>query len=196
MRMPTPLKEVRHIGMRGEELVAFLNTLRVLDEVQFKAIENALHMVVPSVTGIEVGVNSYGEVEFSIIEGQVPISSRLVSEGTLRVLGLLALSSAKDAPALIGFEEPESAVHPRRLRLIALLLKTRTRHGTQAIVTTHSPILADLIPHESLYVCRKPHGQTIVEPFSNWKLQEINEPLDGEEELSVSGRIQRGDFDV
>ena len=32
MRAANPVKEVRHIGLMGEELAAFLNTLRALDE--------------------------------------------------------------------------------------------------------------------------------------------------------------------
>lgn len=195
MRTPTPVKEVHHIGLMGEELDAFLNTLRALDERQFRALENALHMVIPSVTGIDVSVNNSGEIELRLMEGDTPISARLVSDGTLRVLGLLALSGAKEAPTLLGFEEPENGIYQRRLRLIASLLKTRASSGTQVIVTTHSPLLTDLIPHESLYVCRKPHGRTIIEPFSEWEL--LGEvPDDEEEDLTVSERIQRGDFDV
>ena len=51
MRASNPVKEVRHIGLMGEELAAFLNTLKSLDLRQFKAVEKALHMIVPSVTG-------------------------------------------------------------------------------------------------------------------------------------------------
>ncbi len=58
MRFPTPVKEVRHIGLMGEELAAFLNTLHALDERQFKAVEKALHMLIPSFTGIDVSVNN------------------------------------------------------------------------------------------------------------------------------------------
>jgi len=39
-------------------------------------------------------------------------------EGTLRVLGLLALGGMKDSPSLIGFEEPENGVHPAALETI------------------------------------------------------------------------------
>ena len=93
----------------------------------------------------------------------------MLSEGTLRVLGLLALGGAKDPPALIGFEEPENGIHPRRIKLIAEYLKTRAAEGeTQIIVTTHSPILPDLIPDRSLYVCRRQGGQTAIEPLSHW----------------------------
>lgn len=195
MRASTPLKEVRHIGMMGEELPAFLNTLRALDEAQFKAVENALHMIIPSITGIDIDVNNSGEIVLRLLEGNTQIPTSVLSEGTLRILGLLALGGAKEPPGLIGFEEPENGIHQRRLRLIASLLKNLASGDTQVIVTTHSPLLVDLIPHESLYVCRKPQGRTVIEPFSDWEL--LEKAMDDEEEdLSVSERIQRGDFDV
>jgi len=200
MRAPSAVKEVRHIGMMGEDLASFLNTLRALDERQFKAVEKALHLIIPTVNGIDVGVNDLGEVELKLIEGRTPIPSRLLSEGTLRILGLLALGGAKEPPALLGFEEPENGIHPRRIRMIADLLKNRTASGeTQLIVTTHSPILPDMLADENLFVCLKEHGQTVIKPFSTWgalgRKNDIDKFLDAEE-LSASERIMRGDFDA
>ena len=201
MRAPNPVKEVHHIGLRGEDLAAFLNTLRALDERQFQAVEKALHMVIPSITGIHLEVNSLGEVELRLREGEALIPARVVSEGTLRILGLLALAGAKEPPALIGLEEPENGVHPRRLQLIAELLQTRAElRETQMIVTTHSPLLVDLIPDQYLYVCHKRDGSTEIEPFTSlalWRGAEISQALEDEEErLSVSARILRGDLDA
>jgi predicted ATPase len=205
MRAPNPVKEVRHIGLMGEELASFLNTLKALDPRQFGAVEKSLRMIIPTVTGIDVGVNSLGEVELRLIEGKMPIPARILSEGTLRILGMLALGGAKEPPALLGFEEPENGVHPRRIRLIAELLKTRANTGdTQIIATTHSPALLDIIPKESLYVCKKTHGQTQIKPLKTWgplfqdtDEAEINNALNYEEDgLLVSERILRGDFDA
>jgi len=200
MRAPSSVKEVHHIGLMGEELGSFLNTLRALDEPQFQAVEKALRMIVPSVTHIDVGVNDLGEVELKLLEGKTPIPARVLSEGTLRVLGLLALGGAKSPPSLIGFEEPENGIHPRRIRMIADLLKNRALTGeTQLIVTTHSPILPDLFADRDLFVCRKKDRQTIIEPFTTWgdlsRRIDINKALDAEE-IPVSERILRGDFDA
>jgi predicted ATPase len=200
MRAPSSVKEVHHIGLMGEELASFLNTLRALDEPQFKAVEKALRLIIPSVTHIDVGVNDLGEVELKLVEGKTPIPSRVLSEGTLRILGLLALGGAKDPPSLIGFEEPENGIHPRRIRMIADLLKNRALTGeTQLIVTTHSPILPEMFDDQNLFVCRKEGGHTDIHPFSTWgplkRRDSIGEALDAEE-ISISGRILRGDFDA
>jgi len=204
MRAPNPVKEVRHIGLMGDELAGFLNTLRALDPRQFRAVEKALSLIIPSVTGIDVDVNSMGEVDLWIKEGELRVPARVVSEGTLRILGLLALSGAKEPPALLGFEEPENGIHPRRVKLIAETLKSRAATGdSQLIVTTHSPLLLDLIPDKSLFVCRKLDGRTELTPFItfgpiDWarrgRREEMDEALD--EPLKASERILRGDFDA
>ena len=128
--------------------------------------------------------------------------ARVVSEGTLRALGLLALSGVREPPALIGFEEPENGVHPRRIRDIAKILTSRAESGnTQLIVTTHSPILPDHVPDKSLFICRKIDGGTSIEPFASWgplaRGTDIEVALDeGEDRLTVSQRMLRGDFDA
>lgn len=199
MRLPSPVKEVRHIGLMGEDLASFLNTLQTLEPRQFKAVEKALKVLLPSADGIEIGVNDLGEVDLKLRENGVPMPARLLSEGTLRILGLLALAGVKDQPSLIGFEEPENGIHPRRIQLVAELLKTRVlQGGTQYIVTTHSPLLPDLIVNDSLLVCKKTLNETTITPFATWgrlgRKQDIDKAL--EEELTPSERILRGDFDA
>ena len=203
MRLPNPVKAVHDIGLMGEDLAAFLNTLQARNERQFESVEKSLHTMIPSITGIDVSVNELGEVELDLSEGEKRISARVLSEGTLRILGLLALVGAEEPPALIGFEEPENGIHPRRIRRIARFLETRMILGdTQFIVTTHSSLLPDLIPLESLYVCRKVKGNTEIEPFRMmhvgplWKKSDIEVVLDDEDALSPSERILRGDFDA
>ena len=203
MRLPNPVKAVHDIGPMGEDLAAFLNTLKARNKRQFESVEKSLHTMIPSITGIDVSVNELGEVELDLHEGEKRISARVLSEGTLRILGLLALVGAQDPPTLIGFEEPENGIHPRRIRRIARFLETRMiLEDIQFIVTTHSSLLPDLIPAESLYVCRKVNGKTEIEPFTMmhigplWKKSDIEVALDDEDALSPSERILRGDFDT
>ena len=202
MRAATPIKEASHVGPMGEELAAFLVTLKTRQPRQFQALEKALRMLLPDVDGIETDVNDLGEAEFRLRENGVAIPARVLSEGTLRLLGLLALSGAEDSPSLVGFEEPENGVHPRRIEHIADLLKTSSQSWeTQYIVTTHSPILPDRLPDDALFVVSRTNRETQVESFKTWgalgRKPDINEALDdGGEPLPVSERILRGDFDA
>lgn len=202
MRAVNPVKEVRHIGLMGEELAAYLNTLKALEPRQFEAVEKAVRSILPQIDGIDIGISDLGEVELRLKEHGIPVPARVLSEGTLRILGMLALTGAREAPALVGFEEPENGIHPRRVQLIAELLKTRAALGqTQYLVTTHSPILPDLLPDESLYIVHKTPGGTHIESFRTWgplgRRGEIDQALvDGAESLPVSERLLRGDFDA
>lgn len=69
------------------------------------------------------------------------------------------------------------------------------------IVTTHSPLLADLIRNEYLFICHKRQGTTNIEPYTqrvgtNGHRHDSDDGLDeAEEYLTPSERIMRGDFD-
>lgn len=65
-----------------------------------------------------------------------------ISDGTLRMIGLLAAVYQRPAPLLIAVEEPEMTIHPGALGVVFdLLLEASER--MQVIVTTHSPELLD-----------------------------------------------------
>ena len=202
MRLPNPVGAVNDIGSMGEYLAAFLSNLQTRNKRQFESIEKSLHTIIPSITGIDVSVNELGEVELDLREGKKNVSARILSDGTLRILGLLALVGSKETPALIGFEEPENGVPPRQIRRIARFLETRRLlERTQYVVTTHSPILPDFIPVEFLHVCRKIKENTEIEPFTTlmasiWPKLDIKQALQDEDELSVSEFILRGDLDA
>ncbi|RKU30178.1 recombinase RecF [Candidatus Poribacteria bacterium] len=202
MRVSTPVTEVHHIGLMGENLAALLNTLQALNEQQFQYLEKELEAVIPAITGIDVSVNSVGDVELNLQEGEKLVSSRVVSEGTLRALGLLALRDVKGETTLVGLEEPENGIHPRRISLVAEILDNRRlMEDTQFIVTTHSPLLLEFIRPEFFYVCRQVDGVTVIEPFitrmkSLWPKLDIKEALEDLDEMSIPKRMLRGDLHV
>ena len=201
MRALYPLKEVHRIGLMGEELAPYLNTVRARDPNQFEGIEAALRALLPNVTGIDIDVNRHGEIELCLLENGVPVSANLLSEGTLRLLGLLALSGVEEIPALVGLEEPENGVHPRRIELIAELLRTKEfLKESQYIVTSHSPILPDWLDSASILVVRRTQGRTCITPLAPWHPLWTNKGQDNagineQEPVSTLERILRGDFD-
>jgi len=190
MRIPTAVREVRHIGLMGEELATYLNTLQALDERQFDAVEKALHVIIPSISDIKVNVNDEGKVELQLVKDHIPISARLLSEGTLRVLGLLALGGAKEPATLVCFEEPETGIQADRLDLIASLLTNLAEEDSQVIVTTHSPVLLDLLPEKSLCIVRSQSSNSVIEPFTVWKAKQRK--LRVGRDAAVSEHLLRG----
>ena len=205
MRNTCSLRENRQVGAMGEDLPSFLNTLKHANPLQFQGIENTLREIVPSITGIEVKPNQFGEVDLWLKEGDQLMSARVVSEGTLRILGLLAIFGTKDCPSLVGFEEPENGIPPRQIKMIAEMLQAKAERNLQIVVTTHSAILPDYLPNKSLFPCRKVDGVTRIVPLQRalplFKKMEINEVLDElsmtemRDRLPISQRMIRGDFD-
>ena len=114
----------------------------------------ALNELVPSVTALDA------ELEPSMREHRVKVtmrdglefSSRVISDGTLRVLALLTLLHDPRHRGLVCFEEPENGVHPARLKqLVQSLRDMVTRPDdfdasapsplSQLLLNTHSPVV-------------------------------------------------------
>ncbi|AGY58676.1 AAA family ATPase [Gloeobacter kilaueensis] len=96
-------------------------------------------------------VNKRYEVNLSVREGYA-LSSRIVSDGTLRILALLTLLHDPRQRGLICFEEPENGIHPYRLKtLINRLRELVTKPWntdisfeepfSQILMNSHSPVV-------------------------------------------------------
>jgi predicted ATPase len=79
---------------------------------------------------LDVGVKQEGKL----------FSSRIISEGTLRVIALCAIATNPWSGSLVAFEEPENGVHPKRIELVAKLINSMATDSRQVIVTSHSPL--------------------------------------------------------
>ncbi len=141
MRQESALRAVDSVGSDGRDISGFYHTLKIQDYPQFKGISKALPMAIPNAESIETAITEEGLVRLIYQDSGNIHSSRVISDGTLRMLGLFAIMSRFNSASTIGFEEPENGVHPRRLSVIARLLDYATRNdsNTQILVTTHSP---------------------------------------------------------
>ena len=191
MRENTPLKEVRTIGPNGQDLAGYFFNLKARNPRQFDALSKTLRQVIPAVSGMDVRRTDEGFVELLIIEDGISYSSRVISEGTLRVLGLLAILSSQEDNTTIGFEEPENGVHPRRIELTTKILSERARSmSQQVLVTTHSPLMAKYFENSDLVVAYRDGHRSQFTPFPPkapmFKPDDIDTALDE--------RIIRGDL--
>jgi predicted ATPase len=144
MREPQPPREVNDIGPRGEWIAPFLYRLKESEAhaKHFRAIGRALRSAIPSIEGLDVDLDPRrGTLDILIRQNGAPFSSRVISEGTLRVLALCCIAGNPWPGELIAFEEPENGVHPRRIGVIANLLASMAQRRSQVVLTTHSPTL-------------------------------------------------------
>ncbi|MDI6755448.1 MAG: AAA family ATPase [Thermodesulfobacteriota bacterium] len=191
MREEVPLAEVESLGPRGENLAAFLNTLQHKYEKDFESFNLSLKRILPTEAMVKIEHLKEGLVGLRLAENGLWFSARLISEGTLRLIGLLSAIHPKNPATMIAFEEPENGVHPVRIKIISDALKNAAyEYGKQIIVTTHSPILPEYFDDKDLFVCGKDKNKTIIKPFLStgplFRRQNI--------EHALEDRILRGDF--
>ncbi len=83
-------------------------------------------------------------------EAQV-MDAPLLSDGTLRVMGIAAALLTAKKNSLVVIEEIDNGVHPSRAEgLVQQIKKVASERELQVLVTTHNPALLDAIPNESL----------------------------------------------
>lgn len=157
MRTPSALKAAGRIASSGEDLASFLYIQQQNHRAAFDNIRRNLSLIIPSISSIQLELNSLGEVELFIHEHGTKLSARVVSEGTLRLLGVIALAHYPQPPSIVIIEEPENGVTPERLDIIERILRSLTEQGTQVIITTHSEAVYQLVPRSSLLRVAK-HG--------------------------------------
>jgi Predicted ATPase len=177
MRNPAPPSDTSDIGTLGENIAAYLFVLKHSYKKNYAAVTRALRAVIPSISAVDVDLDERrGTLDISVVQDGIPFSSRVVSEGTLRVLALCAIAVNPRPASLVAFEEPENGVHPRRIESIADLLTSMVMSGkTQLVVTTHSPVFAGAMLRRKLqrpglielFVCRRDGSSTVVEPLQD-----------------------------
>jgi predicted ATPase len=165
MKKALQIKKELQLQTWGENLPIVLHALQTEYPDKFKEIEEILKSAVPELKDLTTGLTSHepGRTYVRIAEKDLGLSIPAwgMSDGLLRLLGLLVTLYLPESLPLICIEEPENYVHPRLLELIVDLIKTASEK-MQVLATTHSPYLVDLLQPEDLFIVEKKEGQTNV----------------------------------
>ena len=160
-------------------------------------LKRSLERLVPGVSDLEVtsaGGYLVVRVKHAAVQGGGWIDLSQESDGTIRLLGLLAALHQHRGLPLIGIEEPELTVHPGALTALADVLKESAR-TCQLIVTTHSPDLIDRITNfrdvDSLRVVELIDGVTQVHMVSGAQKESVRQHLFSPGELHRQGELER-----
>ena len=160
LREPSPAIGPEELDSDGRNLARVLARIKAETRTEKRSsgaladISADLTDIIPSVVDLDVVEDKRSQeyrVDLSMRDRQ-PFSSRVVSDGTLRVLALLTLMHDPRQRGLVCFEEPENGVHPFRLKsLIARLRDLATDPASaevdrddplaQLLVNSHSPVL-------------------------------------------------------
>lgn len=138
------------ITASGKNLAAALFRIKQDDEYTLTAISRDLNNLLPNLTEVNVYDDKANRQFIIKVKGDDgrEFSSRVLSEGTLRLLTLCVLQYDRQHTGLLCFEEPENGIHPFRIEAMARLLKELTVDFEdtemplrQVILNTHSPVL-------------------------------------------------------
>lgn len=154
MARPAPVADGAEFAPNGANLAAVLAARRRDAPAAFASLEADLLRLLPEYRGIEFAETAPGEVELrlALADGEEPVSAENLSQGTLFLLGVLALAHDPAPPAVVCLEEIDRGIHPRMLRALRDALYRLAypaaaglaRPPVQVVATTHSPYLLDL----------------------------------------------------
>ncbi|MCS7019967.1 MAG: ATP-binding protein [Cytophagales bacterium] len=151
LRKPTP-KDTGDdkISTTGEHMAGALFRMHRQNAGVLKDISRKLQSFLPEFIAVKVEDDKENKQYIIHLEDRdkKTYSSRVLSEGTLRILALCILAFDEQYSGLLCFEEPENGVHPQRMKDMMQLLKELSTDFKneyeplrQVIVNTHSPIL-------------------------------------------------------
>ncbi len=141
-------------------------------QIESLQIRNYRVFQVPGVTNVEAKVTEDGYVILHFQDGRFknPFSSKLVSDGTIKMFTYLVLLSDPNPHALLCVEEPENQLYPELLSQLAEEFRHYSGIGGQVFISTHSPDFLDAIRLEELYCMVKVDGYTNIVRASNLPL--------------------------
>jgi predicted ATPase len=167
IRQPQKLEESYRLEEDGGNLASVLRQMLKGGSRYLPDLRDAMGKAVPGVADFQV--TQGGGYLFAKLKHQVKDPSgkdtwfdlSQESDGTLRILALLAALFQDPPPPFVAVEEPELTVHPGALAVLADYLKESALR-TQILITTHSPELIDRLPIESIRAVESVDGVTKV----------------------------------
>ncbi len=168
MAEPSLVRTGAELSAGGGNLAAVLATLRTRAPAEFAALTAEAIRLLPEFCGLEVTEDAAGAAEFGLrLDNGEVVTADNLSQGTLYLLGMLALAFDPDPPSVLCIEEIDRGIHPRMLREVRDVLYRLSypqsfglaRRAVQVIATTHSPYLLDLFrEHPEEIVIAQKHG--------------------------------------
>jgi predicted ATPase len=194
IREPQPSVGSPVLKRDGRNLARAIEGLKEIEEDDVARVAAYLRAIVPGVEGFEVvPVADRETIRFRVrsrAEGTpLELYASSMSDGTLRALAALVAAFQiilPTGPALVGIEEPETALHPAAMRALVDALDEATLR-TQILLTTHSAEMLDnpTIKPENVRVVQLVDGQTVIGPVDEASVEIVRR------NLSTLGDLER-----
>ena len=181
LREPQKQSNEPHLSTHGDNIASIIKKLRAKRRTDaLNEIISGMRQVVPDLENVTVqSLGGYIVPRFSIKpeEGKGHyFDVDQMSDGTLRVLGLLVALYQDPGPGVIALEEPELTVHPGILQMLAEMIREVSQRR-QIFVTTHSPELLDYFDPEDIVAVDYENGETTAGPLDESQKEAVRERL-------------------
>ncbi len=164
MREPSKILGPDKVNEDGEYLPSMLRRLEIEEPGTLKDISRSIQNILPNILSISIDEDKARQ-QYVLLAKSTDgreFSSRVLSEGTLRIMLLSAMKYDERHSGLLCFEEPENGIHPFRMKNMLRLLKDLSTGFKnkddlelplrQVIVNTHSPLLVkEYFENENVY---------------------------------------------
>ena len=182
LRDPQVAADSYPLAAGGENLASTLRNLIKQKSRFLQDLKEALAFAVPGIRDLRVKqAGSYYVVELKHEKETGSENGQWFdlsheSDGTIRLLAMLIALFQEPAPSLMCLEEPELAIHPGAMAVLADTMKEASLRG-QVLLSTHSPELINLFPIESIRAVSAEDGSTRVGGVVEHQLTSLIENL-------------------
>ncbi len=171
MKEAISISKSKELLSDGSNLANVLHNLYLEDRDAIEYIERVLNIIFDRKIRIIPKLTSDNRVYITINEDGLKLNPHMISDGMLKLL--LILTAIALRPSILVIDEIENSIYPKAIEFIVGELKDS---DIITIVTTHSPIVVDIVDLEDLiFVERDENGDTIARRVSN--VSEIKEKL-------------------
>ena len=161
LRKPVPVTAADVLSPDGSNLAAVLAQLKAETASSTRPngiltdIAAELNSLIPDISKLDVALHEASReyrIDLTMRDG-LPFTSRVISDGTLRMLALLTLLHDPRHRGLVCFEEPENGVHPARIKQLITRLRDMVTAPSgdtgedgpaslsQLLINSHSPVV-------------------------------------------------------
>ncbi len=154
IKSPQPLRREEILKEDGTNIASVYHTIYLKEGKIPEEIYNPLSMVFPKID-VRPHLTDDGRVMIKFLEEGLELLPPNTSDGFYKILTVLIAIYLK--PSLLIIDEIENSLHPSTLELI---LDTIKIGDSQAIITTHSPVVVDMTELSNIILVDKEQGES------------------------------------
>lgn len=150
-------------------------------ETRLRRIMEFMRQIMPSLDHVSVKqVSGYVVPQFLVKDSPKEKSHFFdpvqLSDGTLRMFGMLLALYQMPPPRFLAMEEPEQTIHPGVLGLLVEAFREVSKR-TQLLLTTHSPYMLDNFDPTEIRVVSMEEGETRLSPIRKSQVATVKQGL-------------------